>query len=329
MDNVERPTPEPTQALPPTNRPQPEPTQVIPPAVVSADPLADAAKRRAVEAELTKLGLNPEEVRRLLNANAHTADVAPSALPKPALIPPVLSAPTSPKKADSQRVTADSLQAFAAQLKAEKDAVRQVAISTAGQRLPEFRESSVQEARAAEALLRDANVLRRREKFVEAEAKCREALLLVPKDGSALEMLGDILQGVARVDEALAAYRRALEADKRRSSAEKKYADLLMRQERWDSYDSEIAPPNLRFSVLLSLLLPGAGQFFYGNPIKGGLFLALDVVCIYLLGFSPWGFSGSHPHHGISPGLIAIFAFAIVVYIGAAVDTISEGKRAG
>ena len=330
MDETNRSSaPDPTQAFSPPARPVPEPTQVIPPMAASAEGVSDAEKRRRIEAEMTKLGLSPDEVRRLLNANAHTADVAPAPLPKPTLIPPTPYAATPPKKG-SDRVTADSLQAFAAQLKVEKDAARQVSITTAGRSLPEFRESSVQEVRAAETLLRDAGMLRRREKFVDAEAKCREALELTPKDGAALEMLGDILQGVARIDEALAAYKRAVEAEPRRSAAEKKYADLLMRQENWASYDPEgSTPPNARLPVLLSLLLPGSVQFFYGSYVKGAVFLLLDAVCVYLLAASPWGFSGSHVHRGVSPGLIAMFSLTFVVYVGAIADTLSESKRAG
>ena len=319
--------PEPTQAFSPPARPAPEPTQAIPPQSVP-DTLTDVEKRRKIELEMTKLGLSPEEVRRLLNANAHTADVAPTPLSQPTLIPPPLpTTAAGPAKKGSDRFTADSLQAFAAQLKSQKDAERQVSITTASKSLPEFRESSVQETIAAEALLRDANMLRRREKFVEAEAKTREALELTPKNGSALEMLGDILQGVARVDEALAAYKRALEADPRRSAAEKRYADLLMRQESWANYDPEASAPNVRFSVLLSLCLPGAGQFFYQSYVKGIAFLVLDVIVGYLLFFSSLGVADKHRHSGISPSLIALLAFTAVLYIAAIADTIAESKR--
>lgn len=319
--------PEPTQAFSPPARPAPEPTQAIPPQPTPPDTLTDAEKRRKIELEMTKLGLSPEEVRRLLNANAHTADVAPIPLPKPTLIPPTSLPMATQAKKGPDRVTADSLQAFAAQLKSQKDAERQVSITTAAKSLPEFRESSVQEVRAAEALLRDANMLRRREKFAEAEAKTREALELNPKDGSALEFLGDILQGVARVDEALAAYKRALEADPRRSAAEKKYADLLMRQESWVNYDPEASAPNVRFSVLLSLCLPGAGQFFYQSYVKGAAFLVLDVIVGYLLFFSSLGVADKHKHSGISPSLIALLSFTAVLYIAAIADTIAESKR--
>jgi tetratricopeptide (TPR) repeat protein len=327
--------PEPTQAFtPPVRLPAagvPEPTQILPPQTVAQaaaqDTLTDVEKRRRIEAEMTKLGLSPDEVRRLLNANAHTADVAPTPLPKPTLIPPTPAAAT-PAKKGSDRVTADSLQAFAAQLKAQKDAERQVSITTAGRSLPPFRESAVQEVRASEALLRDAAMLRRREKFGEAESKCREALDLVPKDAAALELLGDILQGVARIDEALAAYRRATEADPKRASAEKKYADLLMRQESWADYDPEAAAPNVKFSVLLSLCLPGAGQFFYGSYLKGAAFLVLDIIVGYLLFFSSLGVADKHRHSGISPSLIFLLVFTGVLYIAAIADAVAESKRA-
>jgi tetratricopeptide (TPR) repeat protein len=325
-ENNRSSAPEPTRAFSPPARPAPEPTQAIPSQATPALEISDAEKRRRIEAEMTKLGLSPEEVRRLLNANAHTADVAPAPLPKPTLISPT-SLPVTPPKKGSDRVTADSLQAFAAQLKAEKDAARQVSIATVGRSLPEFRESSVQEVRAAESLLRDASMLRRREKYADAEAKCREALELTPKDGGTLELLGDILQGVARIDEALAAYKRAVEAEPRRSAAEKKYADLLMRQENWANYDPENAAPNVRFSVLLSLCLPGAGQFFYQSYVKGAVFLVLDAIIGYLLFFSPLGVADKHKHSGISVSLIALIAFTVVLYVAAVADTIAESKR--
>lgn len=329
MDEIKRPsTPEPTQAWPPPPRPAPEPTQALPPQQQpAADTLTDAEKRRRIEQEMQKLGLAPEEVRRLLNASSNTADGAPLPIPRPARVPPPPT-PAPAAKKGSDRVTADSLQAFAAQLQAQKAAARQVAITTAGRDLPEFREASVQEVRAAETLLRDANMLRRREKYADAEAKCREALELTPKDGAALELLGDILQGVARVDEALAAYKRSLEADPRRSSAEKKYADLLMKQENWAGYDPEAAAPNGRAAVLLSACLPGAGHFFYESYVKGAVFIALDLLLAYLLLWSPWGFAGGHKGHGVSPTMIGLMCVAFVIYVAAIADTIAEGKKA-
>ena len=73
------------------------------------------------------------------------------------------------------------------------------------------------------------------------------------------------MQGVARTDEALATYKRALEADPKRSSAERKYGELLVLQQNWHLADPEAVDANPWFARLLSMMLPGLGQFHNGE----------------------------------------------------------------
>ncbi|HZP82761.1 MAG TPA: hypothetical protein VFB21_14065 [Chthonomonadaceae bacterium] len=181
--------------------------------------------------------------------------------------------------------SADTPEALAADLAAAAVAAHAKAAESLDLNLPEFRESTPQEVQQAEQLLREAHLARRRENYRLAEEKCRAALALVPKDAVALEMLGDLLQGVAKVDEALAAYRRATRADPKRSSAERKYGDLLMRQENWAGIDLEAVPKNPRVSVLLSMLLPGAGQIHNGEPLKGALIMIGMALLIFVGAF--------------------------------------------
>ena len=297
--------------------------------------LADTVKRKKIEDDLRRMGMSPLEVQKLLNADSHTFDGdAPPASPvknSPNVTQamPSLPMPSLPaKNAKPARASMDSMQAYAAELMAQKAVAQVQAVREVSLDLPPFRESSIQEVMQAETILRDAAMLRRKEKFKDAEIKVREALQFVPKDAAALELLGDILQGVARTDEALATYKRALEADPKRSSAERKYGELLVLQQNWNVADPEAVDRNPWFARLLSLILPGLGQFHNGEIVKGVFFLGLDAICFFLLR-SPYGF-GSHRPIGFSQ--IACIILTLVVYIMALVDTnivVQQGPRGG
>lgn len=298
--------------------------------------LADAARRKKIEADLRGMGMSPLEVQRLLNAQSRSFDPgvedAPTPVARPAALPnvplPTRPAPPANPKNKAQ-ASMQSMQSLAAELMAQKAAAQVQAVREVSLDLPPFRASSMQEVQQAEPLLRDASMLRRREKYRDAEVKAREALQLVPKDAAALELLGDILQGVARVDEAMAVYKRALEADPKRASAERKYGELLVLQQNWDAADPEAMKGSSKLAVMLSLLLPGLGQFHNGEIGKGVFFLALDAVCTYLLAYSPFGFGGAHGHRSLSLGLILCISITVVIYIVALVDTVHAGKAGG
>jgi tetratricopeptide (TPR) repeat protein len=296
----------------------PEPTQAFTPPRPDADALlSDEQKRRQIETELARLGMSSDEVRRLLAADARSTD-------------PALSSPVPPAApGGAAHPSASSPESLAAELRSAQAAERVKEIAQVNLNVPEFRESTLEEIRQAETLLREASMLRRRERFRDAEAKCREALALVPKDAAALELLGDLLQGVARTNEALAAYKRATEADPKRSSAERKYGDLLMRQQNWGGVDPEAVPKNGFVAVLLSALLPGAGQLYNGDTGKGVFFLIATAVCVYLLAWSPWGFQGEHRGGGIGTGLLASCVLSAVLYIAALVDANITAKQGG
>lgn len=288
--------------------------------------LANAQKRKQIEDDLRRMGMSPLEVQRLLNADGRSFDPTANELPvtsasgRGANMPlPVLPASPPPRKAKPAGGNMQSMQALAAELMAQKAAAQVQAVREVTLDLPPFRESSSQEARQAEPLLRDAAMLRRREKFQDAEIKAREALQYVPKDAAALELLGDILQGVARVEEAMAVYKRALEADPKRSSAERKYGELLVLQQNWSANDPEAMETNSKWlALVLSIILPGLGQFHNREIGKGVFFLIMDVVCVYLLAYSPYGFGGQHR---LTTSLIVCGVLTLVVYVVALVDT--------
>ncbi len=292
----------------------------------SADALLkDAERRQELERDLTRMGMSAQEVRQLLNANSTTSEAKELLkVPKPTLPTPKSTAPptlSSPKH--KKRTSAEELQSFAADLMAKKSAEKVERVQVAMKGLPEFREASIDQKRAAENLMREASLLRRKERYKEAEEKCRTALELVPKDAASLEFLGDVLQGVARNDEALAAYKRALEADPKRTSAEAKYADLLTLQENYEAYDPEEVSKNPWVSALMSALLPGAGQIYNGEWFKS-IFFGMILAALYLYR------AGSHvptPRGKMDWNQMMFLIIVGVIWVVAIADASISAKR--
>ncbi len=244
----------------------------------------DAERRRKVEMDLARLGMKPDEIKRLIDANPNTtAATAGSAPVAHSSLPGIRPAAKKVGSRDKAAERAADLQSFAAQLQSTTAARRVQVIEAVTLDLPDFRESTIEERQKAEPLLREVYALRRRERYTEALAKCTEAIDLVPADAAALETLGDLLQGLARTNEALAAYKRATEADPKRVSAERKYGDLLMRQQQWIEPDTEEVPKNPIAAAVLSLLMPGAGQIHNGQKLKGAVLLACAALCMAVL----------------------------------------------
>ena len=311
---------EPTREMPlpprlesPLTEPPAEPAQApTHTPLTMRDPLAgDAAKRAQLATDLAKMGLSPAEARRLIDADPNAAINGVPVAAAPVSLPPAALAAVS-----AARLTANPA------LPLPQKTVRAPVIN-----FPEFRASSPAELREAEPLLREASLLRRREKYAEAETKCRAALTLVPNDAAALELMGDILQGVGRVDAALGAYQRAGLADPKRTSAERKYADLLTRQQDFSHFDPEAATKNPMVATLLSCLLPGAGQFYNSDVTKALFFFLCDVVFGYLIAWSPWGFSRGHRGGGVSGSLMTLAFISGVLYIASATDALLTAKR--
>lgn len=216
---------------------------------------------RALAQALAARGVPPEEIQRLLS-------LSKSQGPQP---------PSTPVSAQSSAVPEAAAKSFKPQ----------PTIS-----FPEFRDATPADAEKAERLFRQASLHRRRGRFGEALNECLEAIHLTPRDAAGLELLGDILQALGRVDDALAAYQRASEADPKRATAEKKYAELLLLQDRTLSSGLHTEPRNPYMAVLLSALCPGAGQYYNGQVVKGLVMAVLALLLVVALLWTPFGFAG-------------------------------------
>lgn len=191
--------------------------------------------------------------------------------------------------------------------------------------LPPVRESSIEEQAGAEKLLQAAMLSYRRERFVDAEVALVQALGLTPADPVALELYGDVCQAVGRVDDAVACYKRATEVAPDRASAERKYGDLMLQQDRSIlALRSREVPRSPHLAVLLSVLIPGAGQAYNGQWIKAAVLFAGFAALINALG-GPMGFrygSGAFP-----TSLPVLIVVAALVYVYAVIDA-NLGARA-
>lgn len=155
------------------------------------------------------------------------------------------------------------------------------------------------EKQELDRLLTLANVQRLREQYTEAESTCRKALELVPDDVAAKEMLADLLLELGKKDEALAEYKSALEIAPGKESLEDKYAKLIIviaEDERQKEIAKDMINNPHKYTMrkknpiiawLLASLVPGMGQFYNGQNIKGAVIFGIFMLFIIVwAGFS-------------------------------------------
>jgi len=147
----------------------------------------------------------------------------------------------------------------------------------------------VAEARV-EPLLADANRLRARGDFEGAEKRCRQALAITPGSWEAHELLGDIMYQQRRGEEAIEHYRLARAGNPQRAVLEDKVgrASLLLaekellrlRTEDLLSGKREEIPRRPGVAALLSLVVPGFGQLYNREHIKGAVIVSVWLMLL-------------------------------------------------
>lgn len=145
-----------------------------------------------------------------------------------------------------------------------------------------------------ERLLAEANLLKLRLRFEEAEALCRKILQIDPNCSEAHEILGDIHRSLGRLEEAMSEYKRAIELDPDNVRAQTSLAEtslLLAEQQAEEKRLRELmekGPPRAERSPTLAALysvIPGLGQLYNGDLLKGLVLIALFVASLLSLGF--------------------------------------------
>ncbi|MHB9026889.1 MAG: RING finger protein [Armatimonadota bacterium] len=140
-------------------------------------------------------------------------------------------------------------------------------------------------------LLAEIYLRLRQEQFDEAQTRLAQAKELAPGHPAVLEIEGDLFFARRRYRDAEAVYRQAFQADPANAKLEEKYATALIKVHE-PEYNMHAIPDEdsiwgnkvkrpVTASALLSALLPGLGQWYNGEIIKGG---ALIVVSVMLFG---------------------------------------------
>ncbi|MDX1931819.1 MAG: zinc-ribbon domain-containing protein [Capsulimonadales bacterium] len=168
--------------------------------------------------------------------------------------------------------------------------------------------------RERERLVSQATALRIKGQITDARLLLQKALELAdgtPPSAQAplYEQTGDLLLIEELYDEAIAAYARARELDPKRVSAERKYAEAALQQAqatgklsineallRGDSVADLIASGelggnrgkrNAGVAMLLSLIVPGFGQFYNGQIVKAFVLIGAFAISLLVLSLSP------------------------------------------
>ncbi len=178
-----------------------------------------------------------------------------------------------------------------------------------------------------------ANVHLRRGQTAEAERVVQDALAKNPDDAEALELLGDIRLASGAFDEAGAAYRAALAKEPGRATAESKLARVTLRQSETHRKETlgvayaasgvslmrsggEDDPKRRTRLALLSALLPGLGQLFGGEFVKGGV-----IALLYILGWLVFSLTADRSSFGRLHGLpLVVVVLLTLDWLYAVVD---------
>lgn len=140
--------------------------------------------------------------------------------------------------------------------------------------------------RKLRALLGQATLLRARARREEALRLVEEALGMAPESAEALELAGDILVEMERGGAAMERYRRAFELNPERGVLEEKIgraAIVQMASERSAELsqallEGKARPPSVprkpAYAGIFSLLVPGLGQIYNGQVLKGAIMVA-------------------------------------------------------
>lgn len=148
--------------------------------------------------------------------------------------------------------------------------------------------------RRMESLIMEANLLKLRLRFEEAEALCHKILQMDPNCSEGHEILGDIHRSLGRLEEAMEEYKRAIELDPKNVRAQSSLAEtslLLAEQKREEKRLQELVekgPERVERSPTLAALysiFPGFGQLYNGDLTKGLTLLALFVSSLLCVGF--------------------------------------------
>ncbi len=181
-----------------------------------------------------------------------------------------------------------------------------------------------------EKLLREAYIYQMRNELLQAEQRCRQVLELDAHNAEALELLGDIQERTGRLEEAIQSFRQARDLSPvdspRYASAERKYAAAVLKQQGISASDLPPEPASPLMAIAASLVFPGLAQWLMDDRTKGGVLMAIWLILLLLMAFSPWGVQNIERGGWAFLSLAAVMAS---VYIVALIDAYQVSRRGG
>ncbi|MCS7300387.1 MAG: tetratricopeptide repeat protein [Fimbriimonadales bacterium] len=154
-----------------------------------------------------------------------------------------------------------------------------------------------------ERLLRAAHIHQVRGEREQADKLLQQALELDPDDAGVWELLGDYRRESGDWQGAQDAYKKAHELAPNNAAIERKYAESILQitrqQEQYRQWEQALEgkgaggdlalPRNPGLAFLLSLLMPGVGQLYNGQFVKGGIVLAIMIIGAIIFLTTPGG----------------------------------------
>jgi len=154
-----------------------------------------------------------------------------------------------------------------------------------------------------ERLLRLAHIHQVRGEREKAKELLQQALELDAENAAVWELLGDYRREAGDWQGAHDAYKKAHELAPDNAPIERKYAEAVLQltrqQEQFQQWEralegkgdtgEPLLPRNPGLAFLLSLLMPGVGQLYNGQFVKGGIILGIMFVCITTFMVTPGG----------------------------------------
>ncbi len=154
-----------------------------------------------------------------------------------------------------------------------------------------------------EKLLRNAHIFMTRGQIEEARKLLEQAQEIMPDNAEVWASIGDFWHGAGKLEEAHHAYKKAHELEPENAFIERKYAQIVLemtrQQEQYQQWemmlegkrpgDDLMLRRNPGLAFLLSFLMPGVGQLYNGQFVKGGIVLGIWVLGWIVFTLTPGG----------------------------------------
>jgi tetratricopeptide (TPR) repeat protein len=139
---------------------------------------------------------------------------------------------------------------------------------------------------AADNFIRQARLARTRGQNAQAADFLKKAEQAAPNAPAVLEFIGDDLAERKQFKQAREMYQKALKLAPKNVALERKFAETVLHTSALGSaamYSEFEVSASKRAATIFSAIIPGAGQIFTGEYVKGALMFVFWAACIVLL----------------------------------------------